>query len=44
MNHYIISYPSPALPFALRLCEELQAGTPSFKIWLDKREPFCPKE
>lgn len=38
MNHYIISYPSTALPFALRLCDELQAGPPSFRIWLDKRE------
>lgn len=38
MSHYIISYPSTALAFALRICDELQSGPPSFRMWIDKRE------
>ncbi|MFA7059547.1 MAG: tetratricopeptide repeat protein [Pedobacter sp.] len=38
MSHYLISYPSTVLSFALLLCDELQAGPPAFRMWLDKRE------
>src|ERR671933_372719 len=37
-GHHFISYSSvDAQDFALRLCDTLTAGPPSFPAWLDKR-------
>ena len=37
-GHHFISYAPPeALEFVLRLADVLQAGPPSFSVWLDKR-------
>jgi len=37
--HHFISYSTiDALDFALRLCDALAAGPPSFSLWLDKRQ------
>ena len=39
-NHHFISYSTvDATDFALKLCDALVAGPPSFHIWLDKRQP-----
>ena len=38
-DHHFISYPTvDAEDFAIRLCDKLKAGPPSFSAWLDKRE------
>src|SRR6266508_512967 len=38
-SHHFISYSSAdAQDFALRLCDTLAAGPPSFPVWLDKRK------
>jgi len=38
-NHHFISYSTiDAADFALKLCDALVAGPPSFQIWLDKRQ------
>jgi len=38
-NHHFISYSTvDAQDFAIRLCDTLKAGPPSFSAWLDKRE------
>src|SRR5262245_42500183 len=38
-HHHFISYsPVNALDFAIHLCDALEAGPPSYHMWLDKRE------
>lgn len=39
INHHFISYSTvDAQDVAIRLCDKLKAGPPSFSVWLDKRE------
>ena len=43
MGYHFISHSSAdATPFAQQLCELLESGSPSFKIWLKKRKKFKP--
>ena len=38
-RHHFISYsPSDGQAFAIRLCDTLTAGPPSYAVWLDKRQ------
>ncbi len=37
INHHFISYPKVAKDFAIKLSDALQAGPPSFPVWLDER-------
>ena len=38
-GHHFISYsPVNALDFVIQLCDTLEAGPPSYHVWLDKRK------
>jgi TIR domain-containing protein len=38
-GHYFVSYSRiDGAEFALRLADELEAGPPSYSVWLDRRD------